>query len=129
MTPFAICLLMLGPLAQAPRVEPLPATVGHEVRLILPAGSAAVAGVVVEVELPGGQRRPVGTTDAAGAVRYVPEQVGHHLFVAEIAGVRTLVPFHVGGEGTRWLLALGSVPLGLALLWANLRRARGRPVP
>jgi hypothetical protein len=38
-----------------------------------------------------------------------------------------LVPFHVDPERKRWLLALGAVPLGLVLLRANLRRARGRP--
>jgi predicted RNA binding protein YcfA (HicA-like mRNA interferase family) len=123
--PFVTCMLLLSP--QGLQVEPRPAVVGHELRFTAMAGAAPRAGLAVEVELPTGERRAIGSTDGAGIVRFVPDQVGHHVFVAQIDGVRTLVPFHVDPERKRWLLALGAVPLGLVLLRANLRRARGRP--
>lgn len=105
----------------------MPVTVGQEVRFV--AGVATERGATVEVELPDGVLRAVGVTDDAGIARFVPEQSGQHVFVMTIGSVRTMAPFYANPMRPRWSLAFGAVPLGLVLLWANLRRARGRRGP
>ena len=72
-----------------------------------------------------GSIEPVGDeTDSDGALRFVPETAGQHTFVADVGGVRCLTPVFAQQRAGRWLLAVGSVPLGLALLWIQLRRIR-----
>lgn len=111
------------------QVSPFPAQVGDEVTLRARRGDAGIAALVVQVELPGGRITPCGETDAGGDLRFVPAVAGYHVFAAVIDGVRTLAPLPVVPARARWPLALGTVPLGLALLWWNLSRARGRRAP
>lgn len=111
------------------QVKPFPAAVGQEVVVRAHRDGAPLADVRIEVELPGGSTASTGATDARGELRFRPEQAGYHVFAAAIDGVRTLAPLSVVAARDRWPLALGAVPLGLALLWWNLSRARGRRDP
>ena len=88
-----------------------------------------LAGQRIEVELPDGQQRFVGVTDADGALRFVPDQAGAYVWKTAVDGVRLLAPHRVIPARSRWLVAAVCVPLGLLLLWRNLRRfssVRGR---
>lgn len=111
------------------RVSPVPAYVGAEVMVHAHRDGVGIAALAVQVLPPGGEAQPCGQTGADGVLRFVPQHPGHHVFVATIDGVRTLAPLSVLAPRTRWPLALGAVPLGLALLWWNLSRARDRRVP
>ncbi|MCA8966683.1 MAG: hypothetical protein R3F29_12715 [Planctomycetota bacterium] len=114
------CWLAMQQLAAAPESP----SVGDVVAVRASLAAAPAVGVAVAVVLPDGGRQEIGATDAAGEVRFVPETAGQHTFVAEVGGVRCLTPVFAQGRGGRWLLALASVPLGLALLWVNLRHLR-----
>lgn len=116
----ASCLFVLQQL----QVSPAPTEVGREVVVTArdAAGAAAVASV--EVVLPDGQRRALGATDAGGVLRFTPRAPGLHAFAASLDGVRCVAPVSVAAARSRWLLGLASVPLGLALLYAQLRRRR-----
>ena len=116
------CLFALQQLQVAPR----PTQVGEEVVVTASSGGQRVAGVAVEVQLPDGQRRRAGQTDADGLLRFRPEVTGLHAFVAEIDEVRCVAPVTVAPARRRWLLALAAVPLGLVLLALHLRRAAAR---
>ncbi len=111
------------------QVTPVPATVGGEVVVRALRDGHGVAAVAVQVEAPDGTTAACGATGGDGVVRFVPRIAGQHVFVATIDGVRTLAPLSVRPARARWPLALGAVPLGLALLWWNLSRARGRRAP
>ena len=88
----------------------------------------AAAGVAVAMESPDGMNRPVGVTDVDGVLRFTPSSVGLHAFSASIRGVRCVTTISVAPARNRWLLAIVCVPLGLAVLWLQLRRVRaGRP--
>lgn len=118
-------------LAFAPQLEvaPFPAKVGHAIEIrAVAANEEPLAGIAVEVRQPDGSGLPVGVTDATGGLRFVPTVVGEHVFVAVVGGVRVLAPHRVIADRRRWPLAVGCVPLGLALLW-SLRRARGPRAP
>lgn len=108
------------------RVETRAPAVGDEVVLRIVHDDRPAQGIAVEVELPDGSRQSVAATDGAGLVRFVPDRPGRHVFTAIVGGTRTLAPFFVAARRRQWPLALATVPLGLALLWWNLRRARDR---
>lgn len=132
-----LCCLALQQLAAAP----FPAEVGQPVtvraeRLERPAGGGSDDGVLrpiaslsITVEMPDGTRAVLGPTDAAGIVHFVPSQAGTHVYSAEVGGVRLVAPHRVVAARARWLPALVCVPLGLALLWQNLRRRRSAVEP
>jgi hypothetical protein len=120
----AVCLAAL----QQFQVEPYPGEVGLPVTVSATRDGTPLAGLELAIELPDGSTRTVGTTDAAGRLEFVPLVVGQHVFAASVDGVRVLTPFAVIAAERPWLLALGTVPLGLALLW-QLSRARGRRDP
>src|ERR1041385_2433928 len=69
---FAAVLFLLQQL----EVTPFPAEAGEPGSIRLTTGDAPQPGVAVAVELPEGSRRPVGSTDAKGEVRYVPVEPG-----------------------------------------------------
>ncbi|HEX6813230.1 MAG TPA: hypothetical protein VF384_16530 [Planctomycetota bacterium] len=106
-------------------VVPTPVEVGQEVAVRAELERQPLPGLAITVR-GAGTSRPVGVTGPDGQVRFVPEAPGDFVAAAEIGGVETLAPFAVVPERRRWLIAVGCVPLGLALLWRNLSRARGR---
>lgn len=108
------------------RVETRAPAVGHEVVLRIVHDDRPAQAIEVEVELPDGSRQSIGRTDGDGLCRFVPDRSGPHVFTAAIDGTRALAPFFVAARRRQWPLALATVPLGLALLWWNLRRARDR---
>lgn len=110
-------------------VTPVPATVGGEVVVRAERGAEPLVGVALRVVLPDGSEAACGVTGANGECRFVPSVEGPHVFTAVIDGTKTLAPLAVLPARARWPLALGTVPLGLALLWWNLSRARGRRAP
>jgi hypothetical protein len=118
------CLLALA--SPQLRVAPVPPVLGEPVVVSLLRHGAANDGIAVTVELPDGTARAVGTTGGDGRVEFVPAMLGDHVFVVALEGVRTLAPVTVVAPRTRWPLALGTVPLGLALLWWNWRGNRRR---
>ncbi len=113
-------------LCQRLDLEPYVAHPGDEVTLTATdGGSRPVRGVVVRVREPGREPRAVGTTDGAGQVRFVAEAVGPHEFQGRFpddAVPLVIVTYHVVAHQRRWLYAVVLTPLGLALLWWNLRR-------
>jgi len=109
-------------------VEPYPGEVGRPVTVTAANESGPMTGLEVEVELPDGSGRAIGTTDAQGHLEFVPGAVGQHVFRAVVDGALVLAPHRVIAARRRWWIALGSVPLGLALLW-QISRARGRRGP
>jgi hypothetical protein len=111
------------------QVQPYPGTVGAPVVVTARRGDGAPLQEAVHVELPGGGVVACGVTGADGALTFTPDRAGHHVFVARVDGVRTLAPLAVVPARTRWPLALAAVPLGLAFVWWNLSRARGRRDP
>ena len=86
----------------------------------------APAVVEVTVTLPGGEVRALGQTDRNGALSFTAELAGLHETAAEVAGVRCVAPITFGPSRQRRWLLFGSAPLGLALLWLQWRRLRGR---
>ncbi len=108
------------------RVEPFPAMVGEEVVLTARRDGQPVAALEVTVELPDGSRRACGATSRDGLLRFVPGSPGYHVFHTTIDGTHVLTPLAVVRASQRWPLALATVPLGLALLWWNFRRAHDR---
>lgn len=111
------------------RLEPERVVVGEQLTVRAEHAGQPVAGAAIEVELPDGSSRSAGTTDAGGALEFVPDVPGQHVFRAEVAGVRMVAPCIVVAARSRWLTAVVCVPLGLALLWRNLSRARDRRDP
>jgi len=109
-------------------LEPYPGEVGEPVTVTASRDGSALAGLAVTVELPDGSSRAIGLTDAEGCGQFVPEAVGSYVYSAVVGGVRTLAPHRVVAPRRRWWLALGTMPLGLALLW-QISRARGRRDP
>jgi hypothetical protein len=84
----------------------------------------AAAGIAVSLELPDGSSRELGVTDAFGVLKFQPEVPGQHAFSASISGVRCVASLPIAPARNRWLLAIVCVPLGLALLWLQIRRLR-----
>ncbi|MBX3462045.1 MAG: hypothetical protein KF830_02660 [Planctomycetes bacterium] len=123
-----VASLVVVLLGQQLSIEPYPGRVGEPMTVTLRGAEGPVAGCPIEVEVPSGVARPLGATSAAGAIGFVPEAIGQHVFTASVGGLRVLAPCPVVGAGRRRWLAVGSVPLGLALLW-RLSRARGRRAP
>ncbi|MCB9879844.1 MAG: hypothetical protein H6835_19810 [Planctomycetes bacterium] len=115
-----VCWFALQQLAAVPESP----VAGEPVLVSARLADGPASGVSVQVVLPDGVRRPIGETDSDGALRFVPETAGQHTFVADVGGVRCLTPVFAQQRAGRWLLAVGSVPLGLALLWIQLRRIR-----
>lgn len=105
-------------------MSPFPAAVGQTVTVRARSERAPIAALPVAVELPGGRTESGGVTDAAGELRFAPRTAGRHVVVAVIDGVRTLAPLTVVPARARWPLALGSVPLALALAWWHLAHRR-----
>ena len=119
------CLFALQQL----HVAPSPASVGAELQVRATTASGEPADVAVELELPDGRRRPLGATGSAGRLTCVLEQPGPHAFRASVDGVRCVVSVVAAPARRRWALALASVPLGLALLFVHLRRAKAASSP
>ena len=89
-----------------------------------------LAGVSVEVRTPAGGRWELGRSDRRGEVIYVPDEVGVYEFRARLAaGPLIVITCHVVARPRRWLHAVLWTPLGLLLVWANLRRWRSGGSP
>lgn len=123
-----VASLVVVLLGQQLSIEPYPGRVGEPMTATLRGAEGPLAGCVIDVEVPTGEVRQLGATGAAGSIEFVPEATGQHVFSASVGGLRVLAPCPVVGVGRRRWLAVGSVPLGLALLW-RLSRARGRCAP
>jgi hypothetical protein len=108
------------------RVEPVPAEVGQEIVVWAEQNGQPFVGLAITVSGPDGPPRAAGVTGTNGQMKFVPEAAGSFVFAAEIGGVEALAPLAVIPGRRRWLFAIGCVPLGLALLWRNLSRARDR---
>jgi hypothetical protein len=122
------CVLLLsGLLIQDLAVQPFPAVVGEPVVVTMRRDGAPLAGVELVVETPDAAAVSGLRTDAAGQAQFIAERPGHHVVVAVVDGVRQVAPLPVVPARARWPLALAAVPLGLALLWRNLRGRSDQP--
>lgn len=127
MTTAALALLLLF---QHLEPSPYPAEAGGEVAVRVRDGEGRpVAGVVVEWSHEGGEAGKLSATDAEGTVLWTPPGTGSYLYRASLpqpaapeGTLRLVAPHAVVAPRPRTWLALAFVPLGLALLWANLRR-------
>ncbi|MGE3353187.1 MAG: hypothetical protein AB7O84_15725 [Planctomycetota bacterium] len=126
--------LLFSLLVQQLTVQPYPCEVGQTAvvaAVAAPAPGAAplpIAGLQLVVERADGSTRPLGSTDAAGRLEFVPEQDGLVHVAGTHGGERWVAPLQVVARPRRWLYAALFVPLGLALLVLHWRAAaRGRP--
>lgn len=127
MTSAALALLLLF---QHLEPSPYPAEAGAEVAVrVRDAEGKPVTGVVVEWSRDGGEAGQLAATDAEGTVRWTPPGTGSYLYRASLpqpaapdGTLKLVAPHAVVAPRPRFWLALAFVPLGLALLWANLRR-------
>ena len=129
-------------------LEPQP-TVGEvhqEVRVtVRDAENAPIPGIAVTARMVSGEEVRIGTSDANGTVSFVPEETCHYELRAELPGpsangaaangavapgagrgVRLITPFTVLAPPRRWLFVLLCAPVGVVLLWWNLRHAAWR---
>ena len=68
----------------------------------------------------------MGATSALGEVSLLPEESGRYEFSAQFPrGPVVIAVYNVVERPTRWLYALFLTPLGVLLVWSNLRRFRG----
>lgn len=108
-------------------VSPQPAEVGVEVVVRAEEGGKPIAGLMLVVE-PGsgadGASQPIGATDAAGELRWLPTAPGSFQFVAVHERARWVAPVRVVAAQPRWAYAAALTPLGLFLFWRALRRVR-----
>lgn len=114
------------------QVEPYPGEVGRPVTITASRGGAPLAGLALSVESTGDRANTGGTTDAHGRWEYVPFAAGQYVVSATVDGVSVLAPYRVVAARRRWWLAMGTVPVGLAVIWVLLRQlspARGRRAP
>lgn len=127
MTSAALALLLLF---QHLEPSPYPAGAGAEVTVRVRDGEGKpVGGVVVQWSRDGGAPGQLPATDAEGTVRWIPPGTGSYLYRASLpqpaapdGTLRLVAPHEVVALRPRLWLVLAFVPLGLALLWANLRR-------
>jgi len=118
-----------SPRAQHVDLSPAFAEVGSDITATVWQGpQQPLAGVVVVVLPPQGDAVEVGPTDAAGRARFRPVVPGIHEFRVSPDGRDEvwITPYQVRPHRLRWLYALVCLPLGLALLWANVRLIRRR---
>ncbi|HEX5051084.1 MAG TPA: hypothetical protein VFZ65_04880 [Planctomycetota bacterium] len=120
-----VCLAALQQL----QLTPIPGQVGEQSCVVAHKDGAPLPGLNLTMESPDGSRRVLGITDAEGCLRFVPQATGRYVLSTTVEQVVVMAPFTVIAAKPQWLLAFGSVPLGLALLWWNLSRARGRRGP
>lgn len=100
---------------------PYPAEVGSTVTVRAVRDEQPLRGERIDVALPDGKLLACGETDGNGVVSFVPEAAGQYVFAMTVGGVRIIAPHRVVPARQRWLAAFVCVPLGLALLWRNLR--------
>lgn len=123
----AFCLCLLAP--QQLQVSPLPGEVGREVVVKATRGDAPLAELPIVVRLPDGSEQSLGRTVADGTIKFAAAAAGSHVFAAEVDGVEVLAPHPVvAARNVQWA-AYALVPLGLALVWSNLRRKHRTAVP
>jgi len=123
--PVTLAVLLTFALAPQLQVTPFPSVVGQPAEVRLRGSEGPGANVAVHAEPPDGLTRPIGTTDGEGRVTFVPAVPGDYVVAAQVDGVRVALPHRVVADRTRWPMAIGCLPLGLATLWL-LRRERGR---
>ena len=122
-----LATVALGLLCQS--IEPLPglAELGQEVTVTVTSVTSepVVRQLVVALD-PSGSQVQLGETDANGEVVFVPDQVGDWELRADLTGgkLRLIRLLSVVPAPRRWLYALICVPIGLLLLWTNLRVRR-----
>lgn len=127
----AVCVTLLAcARVDAQGLEPTPefGEVGREVEITVTSRQGEpLNGVAVETLSPAGDDERLGTTDAAGIVRFRPQVPGNYELRALVDGGRLLLitPYEVRPQRDRWVWGLASIPVGLVLLWLNVRR-RGR---
>lgn len=124
----AIALVLSFALQQL-SVSPYPSASGEPVVATLRQNGAPMAGVALSLELAGGNAVALTATDAAGEVRFAAPEPGEHFVTAQHGELRIVAPLRVVAVPSRWLPAAACVPLGLLLLWQNLRAVRRRRSP
>ncbi len=94
-----------------------------EVRAMDSAGEA-IADLPVDVVLPDGNLRSLGATAADGFLQFRSSQLGQHELRAQLplGGALLVTSFQVVDRPPVWLYALVCIPLGLSLLYLNVRR-------
>ena len=106
-------------------IEPVPShtEVGQEIRIeARDSAGAPIPDLEIRIRFPDGRLEPIGTTDERGERRFVPTVAGRHAVSATHHGVTLLAPLYAEEPFRRIWYAVICVPLGLALLWRNLRR-------
>lgn len=113
---------MFSVLLQQLTVAPYPSEAGAPVVVQLRSAAGPIAGQPLRLELASGEVTDLGATDAGGQLHTVAPAAGLHRITGSLGEVRIVVPWQVVPVPPRWLYAVVCVPLGLGLLWRNLRR-------
>jgi len=128
----AVNMLLIAVLLLAPqRLDPPKhvAYVGDAVvlRAVDRSGRPAAA-IPVRVRVAGATEPvSIGVTNRDGELRYVPGAAGRCEFHGQFPdGPLVIAVYHVAARPARWIYALVLTPLGLLLVWLNLRRWRRR---
>lgn len=106
-------------------VEPKPSHTDAGETVVIEARTAEgapIADLPIEVRWPDGRVESIGETDADGNRSFVVSEVGAYRVAARYEGVDLLAPLHARPTTSRVWYAIVCVPLGLLLLWRNLRR-------
>ena len=111
-------------------LEPSPALAERGAQVVIRARAAdgrPLADLPLRLRTPDGAMRDLGRTDARGELSFVAGVAGVLEVSAELqaGGPKLAVPIQVGTPAPRWLWALVCVPLGLGLVWLNLRPRNG----
>ncbi len=119
--------LALSFVCQHLELAPQVVELGQEVEVrAVDSQGGPIPGLPVDVVLPDGDLPALGVTGSSGVVQLETHQEGLHELRAEMpdGGPLLVTPFRVVSRPRRWLFALVCVPLGLVLLWRNLKTVR-----
>jgi hypothetical protein len=112
------------------RLDPHPEVAYPDQEVVVHAidrAGAPLAGLLVGVKKPSGASLTC-TADQAGAASFVPGEVGlFELSATPAGGPQVFAVYKVVARPRRWLYALALTPLGLGLLFVNLRRLATAP--
>ncbi len=120
-----ICAAVLALATQWLQPSSGQAEVGQTVRIEVHDGSGGrLAELPVTARGPDAVVLELGRTDDAGGLVFTPGIAGEWTLRAQIGSVELLAPFYAAEPPRRWLYALWCTPIGLYLLWRNLRALR-----
>ena len=129
--PRRMLLALAALLTMFQRLDPPPRVSHPGEPVVLCARNASgqpVSGITVRVRVPSGSVQVVGAADERGEVEFVATETGEHVFRASFPGGPVVMAvYNIVARPRRWLYALLLTPIGLWLIWWNLKNLRRGP--